>query len=480
MALQSSNRKVPLIVLGVLVLIGCGAIAVVVGLYFLRQPEPANTEPTVAYILDVSPRMGPSAERKDRLQIARGILANVVRRADPELTAGLRVFGTDRVATVDCEDTELLVPFAKANRDRVATRFSELEIGGSTESALGEAMITSIRDLKDEEGPRYMVVVTGGPDSCNPDAGRLIGAEAERAGINLQTFLVGFQVSPLESDALRRMAEQIAGGMYLEAADAEELRRVLESIQRFIEQGDPIELEEAAGPISAPEEEEPDDEPQPEVPMGDALAYESQTACDHPYFPLRTGAHWDYSYDGTPASWDVTSISGDLVSATATVVVQIDPVTITYTWDCGTDGVFYYQSGLFDFSELGENVEIVLTSQSGSPIPPAVAFQPGGNWTSAYTMEIRIEVEGASFVITNEVEESHTAGAIQERTTTAGTFDVIPVTTSGTTTTSMPGNSFTNTSSGTCWFALGVGWLGCEMSSAGETSVSELVGFSIP
>ncbi len=276
------------------------------------------------------------------------------------------------------------------------------------------------------------------------------------------------------------MAEQIDGGMYFDAANAEELRRLLESIQRFIEQGDPIELFQAAAETATPAGEEPEDEQEPDLSTVDALEYDPQTACDHPYFPLRTGAHWDYSYDGTPATWDVVDISGDLNSATATVVVVADPLTITYNWDCGADGVFYYQSGLFDFSEIGENVEMVLTSQSGSPLPPPEAFQPGSSWTSAYTMEIRIDAQGVSFVITNDVEETHTAGAIQERTTAAGTFEVIPVTTSRTTTTSMPGNSFTNISSSNCWFALGIGWLGCVDSSAGETSVSEMIDYSIP
>jgi hypothetical protein len=473
----------PIIGLGLLALFGCGVVAAVAAVILLQDREPAADElaadePTVAYILDVSPRMSSSGGQDNRLEVARGILADVVRRSDPDFTAGLRVFGIDGIAT-DCEDTELLVPFATANRDRMASQFSDLRVGGSTESALGEAMITSIRDLVDTAGPHYMVVVTGGADSCNPQAGRLIAAEAERAGINLQTFLVGFEVRPQENQALRRMMEQIAGGSYFEAADGDALRRVLEDILRQIEQGIPIGQDEIQtdGSISTLEAEI---EPEVETPEADSLGYESQTACDHPYFPLREGVHWDYSYDGTPATWDVTSITGDLTSATATVAVAVEGLTITYTWDCDTDGIFYYQTGVFDFSGLGEEVETAITSHSGSPIPPAEAFQPGATWTSAYTMEISIAAEGVSFVITNEVEETHTAGELQGLTNAAGTFEVIPVTTSGTTTTSMPGSSFTNSSSGSCWFALGVGWLGCETVSAGETSTSELLSFSIP
>lgn len=469
------RRRLPIIGIGLFVLFGCIAVAAVAALLLLRNrgsdaDVPFTAQPSVAYIMDISPRMALSAGADSRLAVARSIFGDVVRRSDPELTAGFRVFGEDTAAAA-CEDTELVVPFDSSNNQRIADRLTALNVGASSESALAEAMVAAIRDLSDESGPQSMVVVTGGPDSCNPEAGRLIAEEAERSGINLQTYVVGFQVPPQEAEALRRMVED-AGGRYFEAADGDELQRILESIQRTIETGIAIEL--------------PVDEfvstPEPSVPTepGDPTGYDSQTACDHPYLPLRAGAHWDYSYDGLPATWDVVSVEGDLEAATATVVIAVEGLSITYTWDCDADGVFWYQTGVFDFAELGEGVETTLTSQSGSPIPPPGALEAGSTWTSAYTMQVTFESEGISFTLTNEVEETYTAGAPEPRTTEAGTFEVIPVSTTGTTTTTSFGSTFTSSSSGTCWFALGVGWTGCVTTSEGETSTSELISYSIP
>jgi len=38
-------------------------------------------------------------------------------------------------------------------------------------------------------------------------------------------------------------------------------------------------------------------------------------ACDHPYFPMRTGATWTYSTEGGPMTWTVTGVSGDTTNA---------------------------------------------------------------------------------------------------------------------------------------------------------------------
>lgn len=474
--LDSSRRRLPLIGIGLLVGLGCIAVAAIAALILLRGRGGVGDQPAVAYIMDISPRMSLSAGADTRLAVARAIFADVVRRSKPELTAGLRVFGADTAAE-PCADTELVVPFAVDNRAQIASQLNGLAVGASVESALGEAMIAAIRELSQAPGPHFIVVVTGGADSCNPEAGRLIAAEAERSGIDLETFVVGFLVPPEESEALRRMVEQSFGIRFFEADDGDELRRILESIQRLIEGGDSIEQEagEAQQFVSTA-----DPEPEPEQPAGDVQAYEAQTACDHPYFPLREGAHWEYSYDGLPATWDVTSVAGDLNSATATVVIAVEGLSITYNWDCDSGGIFWFQAGVFDFSELGESVQTELTSEAGSPIPPPEAFVPGASWTSAYTMEMSFEAEGVAFTLTNQVEETHTAGEPEQRSAAGGSFGAIPVATTGTTTTTSFGGSFTSSSTGTCWFAIGIGWLGCNISSAGETSTSELVSYSIP
>ncbi len=481
---SDSRSRLPLILIGcaVLLVFGC-FVAGGVGAYFLlRDRVQAREEPAVAYILDTSPRMSLSAEQGTRLSVAQAILAEVVRPADPELTAGLRVFGSGALAQ-SCEDTELVVPFAPANQSTIADQLMALAAGRSDESALAQAMIAAIRDLDAAQGPHFIVVVTGGVDSCNPQAGELIASEADRAGIDIQTFVVGFQVSDQEAEALKTMTESTEGGTFYNAPDAATLRSVLGDIQSRINRATMASAEGEEPSVGEEDVAIPEaDEPTPVSDRSDEspAGYDSQTACDHPYFPLRQGARWTYDTDGFIMNWTVASVSGDRSSASASVIMEFEGASVTYNWTCGEEGVVYYQVATFDFADTGADFSMELSSQSGAPLLPAASFEPGATWTSAYTITSETSAEGFSLVTTTEVQQSHTAGAAQEVSSSLGTFQVIPVTTTGTTTSSSEFGSFTSTWNSTCLFAYGVGWLRCEHTSEGVSSVTELVSYSIP
>jgi len=441
-------------------LIGCGAalafLCVAAGgvgafLFFRDRLGPAE-EPAVAYILDTSPRMSLSGEEGTRLSVAQAILAEIVRPADPTYTTGLRVFGSG-ARPQPCEDTDLVVPFSAANTSAIADRLLGLQVGGAAESALAEAMLEAIRDLDSARGPHYIVVVTGGADSCNPQAGELIVSEAERVGISLETYVVGFQVTEQDAAALKTMTEVATGAAYFDAPNAAALRSVLGSIQRRIEQ------------------------PAAVAASGD---YEAQTACDHPYFPLRQGATWSFSSEGYSYSWTVSAVSGDLNNATATFVMDFDGGSTTFEWTCSSDGVYSYDVGTFTADTLGTIGSYRVTSQSGARFPPAAELEAGSSWTSEYTTSFETSVEGFSTSFTTQIQESHSAGALQSLTTGLGTFDAIPISTTTNSTSTTDFGSFSSSSSSVCWFARGVGMLSCDSDSEGFSSHSELVSYSVP
>src|SRR5438093_9491573 len=79
--------------------------------YYLYTSRALPAQPAVEYILDASPRMAEPAQTDGgtRLAVAQGVLAEIVRPADPQVTAGLRVFGTGALPQA-CQDTRLVVP----------------------------------------------------------------------------------------------------------------------------------------------------------------------------------------------------------------------------------------------------------------------------------------------------------------------------------------------------------------------------------
>src|SRR5512134_3421371 len=117
-----------------------------------------------------------------RLDVARAVLAEYIRPADPAMVSSLRVFGSGAVGEA-CRDTELAVPFDSANQGNIISGLNALAVGDAAESPLAAAIVAAMRDLSARPGPHWLVVITGGPDTCNPDAHALIAQEASRSGI---------------------------------------------------------------------------------------------------------------------------------------------------------------------------------------------------------------------------------------------------------------------------------------------------------
>jgi hypothetical protein len=223
------------LVLGCVGLFVCGlAVVVAAGSFWFLRSRAQTTTPTVEYILDASPRMTQASEGGTRLSIAQAVLAEIVRPADTAVTAGLRVFGTGHQPAV-CQDTDLLVPLTPASQGLISDRLAALTGGAGADAALADAMVAAIRDLAAKPGLHSLVVVTGGADSCNPEAGQLIAREAGKAGIKLELFVVAFQVSDEDAAAIKGVVDQTSGATYLSAADADELRQTLAAIQAHVD-----------------------------------------------------------------------------------------------------------------------------------------------------------------------------------------------------------------------------------------------------
>jgi subtilisin-like proprotein convertase family protein len=248
----------------VLLLFCLAGSAATVGYLYWTQRAPQAPVPAVEYILDVSTRMNLRAEggTGSRLEVAQQVLAEVVRPSNELVAAGFRVFGSGAVA-LPCQDTALLVPLGPANQGHIASQIQTTGIGPgpAPDSALAEAMIAAIRDLANlpdsrMRGPRSLVVVTGGVDACQAEAALMITEEAARAGIELRTFVIGYEVDGSEIEAIKDMVAAIGNSHYLHAPDEESLLVALRTVQTYVEKPDEVNLvavaELAALPMAQP------------------------------------------------------------------------------------------------------------------------------------------------------------------------------------------------------------------------------------
>jgi len=153
----------------------------------------------VLLVLDASGSMfNKLADGQYRITAAKDAVAGFVSRlpAAPDLHVGLRVYGA-RVAALDdgaCEDSELVVPVAGFDRDRLLDAVRGTQAKGATPIAY--SLELALDDLRDAEGRAIVVLVTDGIESCGGD----VRAAAERlaaAGFELDLRIIGFDLDDL-------------------------------------------------------------------------------------------------------------------------------------------------------------------------------------------------------------------------------------------------------------------------------------------
>jgi hypothetical protein len=127
----------------------------------------------------------------------------------------------------------------------------------------------------------------------------------------------------------------------------------------------------AALPAAATPTPSPTPTASPSPTASPAPAPVAESACDHPYLPLRLGAAWLYAPtlgEGPDTiTVTVTSVQGDGQAATAD--------TSEYAYQCDSQGLIY----------VGLRLPVgIITHLSGVFLPPADALAPGYVWTYAY------------------------------------------------------------------------------------------------
>ncbi len=107
-----------------------------------------------------------------------------------------------------------------------------------------------------------------------------------------------------------------------------------------------------------------------------------QTACDHPFMPLRPGATWTYSGGGRTVKWTVTDVGGDQNEASAAMTAEAGNVTSYFIWKCeaGVGLQRLYRSQTIDGAGT---LDLTLDIGFGSYLPPAGALKPDLAWEAS-------------------------------------------------------------------------------------------------
>ncbi|MEU4598415.1 VWA domain-containing protein [Nocardia sp. NPDC023988] len=191
------------------------------------QADPAEYAPTMI-ILDASGSM----ERPDRggtmMDAAKQAVRSFVDSAPAQASVGLTTYGTgtgntEAEKTQGCRDVQVLHQPNTLDKAALTTAVDGIQARGWT--PMGTALRQAADALPDS-GPRSIVLVSDGDDTCAPPDPCEVAAELKRAGVDLVVHAIGFAVDDKARAQLTCMA-QATSGTYTDAADGAALERVL-------------------------------------------------------------------------------------------------------------------------------------------------------------------------------------------------------------------------------------------------------------
>jgi Mg-chelatase subunit ChlD len=197
----------------------------------------------VELILDASGSMLQRFEGKKRIDVARDVLIQLVRRTLPKDTPiALRVFGDD--APGSCA-TRLAAPLAPVDPRPLSGLIAAVRPKNGAKTPIASSLAEVASDLESASGARTVVLVTDGEETCGGDPQAEIEALMAK-GFDVRVNIVGFAVDDAKlKDTFREWAAA-GGGQYFDAQSSKELGRALEAAV-----SEPFRALDAAGAVIA-------------------------------------------------------------------------------------------------------------------------------------------------------------------------------------------------------------------------------------
>ena len=189
------------------------------------RPAVSLTDRAVEIVVDASRSMWGRMDGEPKMTVAQSILRDVSGWFPDELDLALRAYGSTSPSDAnDCGDSTLLVPFSEQNREPIRAAIAGLRPLGQTPIAY--ALKQAAQDFDTRRSDRAVVLVTDGIESCGGDP---VEAARELRGQGILVHVIGFglgSVADEDTASLRAVAET-AGGRYVTAGSAEELKTAL-------------------------------------------------------------------------------------------------------------------------------------------------------------------------------------------------------------------------------------------------------------
>ena len=207
----------------------------------------ADDSVPVMVVLDASGSMTERDAPGSRIDAAKAAVKNLIGAVPDSARMGLMVYGTATDSAkaskaAGCTDIRTLAPVGTVDKAALTTAVDGIKASGYT--PVGASLRTASKALAGEKGPRAIVLVSDGMDTCAPPAPCEVAKELAAAGTELSIHTIGFKVDASARAELECIAKA-TGGSYADARDAAALTdeltvRTTRAIGVYEAQGTPI------------------------------------------------------------------------------------------------------------------------------------------------------------------------------------------------------------------------------------------------
>lgn len=209
----------------------------------------AQANENVMVVFDGSNSMWGQIDGTAKIDIARGVMKNLLGEWTENRQVGLMAYGHRRRG--DCTDIETLVAPGQATRDDILDRINAITPTGKT--PLTTAVEEAARQMSYTDQPATVILISDGLESCGRDACAL-AETLEKGGVGFTAHVVGFGLAGDTDTASLSCIAENTGGTYLSAANASELGQALSAVSTAV----------ATAPVPVPI---PEPEPEPDLPQ---------------------------------------------------------------------------------------------------------------------------------------------------------------------------------------------------------------------
>lgn len=193
-----------------------------------RESGPVN----ILFLVDASYSMKEKLGGADqKIDAAKAVMQNALARIPTDINLGLRVFGQgfSNDPSIDCQQSALLVPIGQGNRRAIIEQVRQVKPFGLT--PLTFALMQAEHDLRPLRGPRTLILITDGAETCGGNPCQYV-RRLHELGIKVKVDIVGLGLKR-DRDARDQLncIAQASGGKYYDANTAAEL---IESVSRSV------------------------------------------------------------------------------------------------------------------------------------------------------------------------------------------------------------------------------------------------------